>query len=305
MAIDWVFSEELKEGDIPIRRYKKPLIKVGKYCKDSDGLEFEVTEDLLLHWKNTVTEMSDNGIKIPVPLGHTENNKGFLKSAYIEGETLIGVIDLVVADAEELSKTQDVSIFVPPKFTDGKGVTYRRPIRHVALTSYPVIPGLGEFEAVAASLINKEKEMELGAIKLALNIEGEATEDSILAGITKLKESIPVQLSFNDATIKVATENRELKVGQLINTGKITPAVGEELKKIFTDKEHITLSLSSEDSIFDKMVEALSKNETVVQTGEHTGAQTLELGDPLKSNSDTELDNPLTRDADKRQKVGV
>ncbi len=304
MAIDWVFSEELKDGEVPIRRYHKPLIKVGKYTKDSDGVDFEVTDDLLSHWNNTVLEMSENGIKIPVPLGHTENNKGYLKSTFIKDKTLIGVIDLVVSDAEELSKTLDVSIFVPPKFTDGKGRIYNRPIRHVALTSYPVIPGLGEFEAVAASLIpiDKEKEMELGAIKLALNIEGEATEDSILAGITKLKESIPIQLSFNDATIKVATENRELKIGQLINTGKITPAVGEELKKIYTTKDNITLSLSSEDSTFDKMVEALSKNEAVVKTGEKTGQQTLELSDPHKGGDER---NYLIEDAEKRQKAGV
>lgn len=304
MAIDWEFSEELKDGEIPVRRYHKPLIKVGKYTKDSDGVSFVVTDDLLTHWNNTVLEMSENGIKIPVPLGHTENNKGYLKSTFIKDKTLIGVIDLVGTDAAELAKTQDVSIYVPPKFTDGKGRTYNRPIRHVALTSYPVIPGLGEFEAVAASLIliNKEKEMELGAIKLALNVEGEATEDSILAGITKLKESIPIQLSFNDATIKVATENRELKIGQLINTGKITPAVGEELKKIYTTKDNITLSLSSEDSTFDKMVEALSKNESVVKTGEKTGQQTLELSDPNKGGDER---NYLIEDAEKRQKVGV
>ena len=43
-----------------------------------------------------------------------------------------------------------VSIHVPPQFTDGLGRTYVRPIRHVAITDYPVIPGLGRFEALAA-----------------------------------------------------------------------------------------------------------------------------------------------------------
>jgi len=296
MAIDWKLAETVKTENekVPIHRYHKTLIKTGKYIKDSDGLDFEVTEDLLKHWANTVQDMNDNGVKIPVPLGHTDNpekNKGFLTKAFEKDGSLISVIDLIGDDAEELSKTQDVSIFVPPKFVDGKGNTYARPIRHVALTPFPVIPGLGEFEAVAASLSSKENKMafDFSKIKSILGIEGDVSETNaeglIMGAIKKLKDRIPKTLSFNETTLAVATENRELKLSQLVSAAKITPAVSEELKKAFVNKEAIVLSLSSEaDDPFSSMIKALEKNEKVISTGENTGAQNLELGDRRKEN---------------------
>jgi hypothetical protein len=150
----WVPVMFRMEQGIPVQRYKKELIKVGNYVKDSDGIEFEVTPEMIDHWNRVISLELSNGLKIPVPVGHTTNaemNRGWMVDSVIEGDSLFGIVDLVGEDAIALAGRCDVSIYSPPKFTDGHGNVYQYPILHVALCTDPVVPGLGEFVAISAS----------------------------------------------------------------------------------------------------------------------------------------------------------
>ncbi len=138
----------------PVRRFLKELIKTGHYVKECDGLEFDVTPDLLAHWAATFARMRANGLNVPVPSGHTHDgaaNRGWVRHLFRAGDSLYGVVDLV-GDGIPLAATNDVSIYAVPEFTDGHGNRYQWPILHVALCTDPVVPGLGGFLPIAAAL---------------------------------------------------------------------------------------------------------------------------------------------------------
>jgi hypothetical protein len=103
----------------------------------------------------TVRQYIANGNKVPVPVGHAnwenpERNRGWLVDACVEGDSLIGTVELV-GDGAKLAGTSDVSIYAEPSFTDSRGNYYEWPIRHVALCVDPVVPGLSGFMPLAAS----------------------------------------------------------------------------------------------------------------------------------------------------------
>jgi hypothetical protein len=138
------------------RLYRKELIYVGSFR--TPHMSFDVDDRLLHHWVCTFDAMSAGGIEVPVPVEHStdpEARRGTLVRLELSRNdrgltALYGWLrfrgDYDPGDAQ-------VSIYVPLEVTDGLGRKYFRPIRHVALTDYPVIPGLGRFEAIAASLL--------------------------------------------------------------------------------------------------------------------------------------------------------
>lgn len=321
---------------VPHQRFRKELIREGKYCKADDNLEFEITVDVIDHWVATFKTFKDNGVAVPVPSGHTqdpEKNRGYVldmfKSVDDKGAVLIGVLDLVGEEGIALAHTNDVSLWSPPEWVDGKGVKYTRPIVHVALTPYPVVPGLQGFESIAASLVptkvsTKEiDKMNWSKVKEALGIEPELNDenasDLILGIFTTLKEghaaaiagfetkiaeaTKQVELSHtkpepDELLVSLASENREMKLSALVEAGKITPAVHADLKAIFVEKAALTLSLQNGGDRFDNVVEALAKND-IVKLGEKTGAQVLTLSQQTP-NADADM---LVKDMEEKAKA--
>jgi len=184
--------------------YRKELIYPGHFVKkDAKGsVEFElpVDETLLDHWVATFNKMKAAGIEVPVPIEHTtdpEQRRGTVVDLKKEMNperkepalyAYIKFRDQPTGDA--LSKTTQVSLFSPPDFVDGKGIKYVRPIRHVALTDYPLVPGLAGFEkAIAASLVlSQDKETQMSPIsdladQLGVEYPQGATDEEIKAAI--------------------------------------------------------------------------------------------------------------------------
>ena len=188
-------SARIDDSGATVKRFRKELVRVGDYFKASQNLAFTVTPDTLDHWAMTFSQWAANGNKVPVPLGHDkaqnpEANRGWVVDMFREGDTLVGVIDLIGGDEPSintLAASNDVSIYAPVSFTDGKGNTYSRPITHVALCTDPVILGLGKFQAIAASLQqNGDRTME--EILKALGLAADADVAAVLAAIAALKE---------------------------------------------------------------------------------------------------------------------
>ncbi len=146
-------SPQRTEGGQPVQRFRKELIKVGSYFKQSDQLQFAVDRSMLDHWAATFFAMKVNGVKVPVPSGHTtdpDRNRGWVLDIAAK-ETLGRVIELV-GERIKLAGTNDVSIYAEPSFTDGRGNKYEWPILHVALCTDPVVPGLRPFEMLMMSM---------------------------------------------------------------------------------------------------------------------------------------------------------
>jgi len=306
---------ERREGDVPIRRYRKELIRSGQYVKATDDVAFEVTDATLDHWVGTFAQWTRAGNKVPVPLTHRDpsnpdQNRGWLVDLYRDEHSLIGILDLVGEDAAQLALTSDVSIFVPPETTDGKGNVYVRPITHVALCTDPVIPGLAGFESIAASLqqTGNTEEKTMKEIAVALGLDEAATVEDILAAIAKLKKGgeesakkaeeveasltakvdeltktkDALELSLKPRTpdpllVKLASENRGMKLDALVAAARITPAVKAKLAERYVKAEALSLSLAKGDDGFDELIAILAENDPV-KLKEQTGPQVLSLG---------------------------
>jgi hypothetical protein len=82
---------------------------------------------------------------------------------------------------------------MPHKFHDGHGNEYVRPIRHVAITDYPVVPGLDKFKPIAAgfSLSEEGTDMQptLAELATALGVEvpDGASDEEIFQAIVAAK----------------------------------------------------------------------------------------------------------------------
>jgi hypothetical protein len=142
------------DNGVPVYRFKKQIIRCGNF-NTADGEPFTVDRQALAHWANTFKIMAANKVPVPVPADHAkvdgDGNRGFVVDMQPEGDALVATIDLVGTDAPKLAASNDVSIFAEPQWTDGEGNTYQWPIRHVALTPDPRIPGLKGFVAISAA----------------------------------------------------------------------------------------------------------------------------------------------------------
>ena len=151
-------------SDVESARFHKELIKVGSYKKED--MEFTVDQGLIEHWAATGNQMLEDGIKIPVVgSDHVVNEStthGWVLAFEVEGDSLYADVEIIDESPDKLTATNDISIYSPPDFKAGNGQVYTRPITSVALTPMPVVPGLSEFEALAASFIEEPALEEIG-----------------------------------------------------------------------------------------------------------------------------------------------
>lgn len=310
--------------------YWKEAIYAGDFELPS-GESITIDLEMLQHWDQVTNKMLANGIKIPLPIGHTtdpDKNRGDVIAARV-GVNQSGLPSLYLktkfhdAQKAEASKHSQVSIFSPPEFVDGKGNRYVRPITHLAITDYPVIPGLQGFQSIAASFVpsKKEADMPLKALAARLNLQcenDEQLEETIVASFSTLNTTVSERdqalaqkdeeiaalrakvpgdpLTVSASHLSMLKDNREMKLSRLVDEAKISPAVKEGLVDIFCSPTQLTLSLSSEQGdggLFAKVVDILNKNE-VVSLGDTDTVVSLgkDINDPEK--------NPLLADARRR-----
>jgi hypothetical protein len=300
--------------------YRKPVLRTGDFVKESDGLKFKVTDATLSHFEKTFNEMKENNIAVSVPMGHTtdaDKQHGKIVRFEKRGEFLDGIFDMVGANAPELVATNDVSIYAPPEFVDGEGRRYVRPITHVALTPCPVIPGLGEWESVAASFQKENVFMKWDSFKKALGIEAELTdanaESLLIPAIEKIKgEKESLSLSLNPtktakAVVDIVVENRKMKLDNLVAGGRLTPACRDKIFALEANPAVLELSLSNgKADHFNDLIAILAENDTV-SLKEHTGAQGVKLSQDSenkdKKNPMTEAMDKIKADAEERKKA--
>jgi len=226
---------------VPSQKFKKALITAGTFVKDSEGLVFTIDLECLSNFVLQFNRMKENGVKVPIPAVHRDkkwedaarkamvpgddprDNMGCVDSMWLEGRTLMMGCTLIGTDALVAAKRSDVSIYSPSRFVDGHGNTYVRPITHVAMVVDPVVPGLGEFIPLAASLRQQEKPAMLEFLKklaAALGLDPNTIVDET-AGMDLVMQAI-------DALIKKAGGSGE---GQGDDTGTTNPPPASQAGK--------------------------------------------------------------------------
>lgn len=329
---------QLSDVDPLVRR--KELIYIGNFRKknNSEDIRFDVDETTLQHWHNTFIAMSANGIEVPVPEEHTTDltkRRGTLIKTEIALNkrglrALYGHIKFKDIESLKLAETTNASIFVPPELTDGKDNTYHHPITQVALTDYPVIPGLEKFQSIAASLVLSENSnMSLRAIAKSLGIKDDVEDKELETAIGKAIAELKKQIKASDppevtptgagagagagagnlpanppvvslSMVNLLKDNRRMKLMDLQNKGKIVPAVREEFEKEYCSDTALKLSLSlsaNDTDPFEKMLSIIANNEAVMSFAEKTRGQSIALSNPIDAK-----ENPLIAVAERLAK---
>jgi hypothetical protein len=345
--------DEFKADEAAPLNFRKELIYAGELTlQDHNGKRFSrrIERAMLEHWAKTDNALIANGNEVPLPVGHTKDpaaKKGTIIKLAVEknsrgGDALFAYGRFNDAEAAKAYGKAQVSIWVDPKHVDGAGNEYVSPIRHVALTDYPIIPKLDKFEAmpaIAASLLSppvtpKESDMNIRelakkvGVKLTDEEKDEAISEKLAAHVegmsTRLSEFEKAKAKADKETAKeteppkkiaagllgILRDNRELKLAGLVKDCKITPAVKDELAKQFCSDDALSLALADDGSTkadgFDTVLSALTKNEAVISMKEKTGAQTLgELSladESLKKSGD---ESPLVKNAEARAKAAT
>lgn len=324
------------------RLFVKEIVRAGEYVKGD--VKFVITVDTLKHWALTFASMKKNGVRVPIPVGHDgasdpEKNRGWVDSMYVSGDALVMIAEAADEEAAKAFMRSDVSVYSPEEFQDGQGRQYRRPITHVALCSDPVVPGLGRFIPLAASLNEGKPKMDWKKLAADIGIAEEITEANAQELITKhfaamkaqleemAKKSKDADLSSDESEeheeepekklaasrskrrvdpllVSVIAENRAMRIDRLVTDRKISPAQGKQLRADYIGDENAALIASIRggrgNEEFERAVKLLELNEAGAK-GEKTGLQTVALSDPNRG-ADS---NPLLKDAETRAKNRV
>lgn len=292
---------QLKDG---LTKFRKEVIKTGRYIHPDTKQEFEVTVETLNHWKATFDRWTANGNQVPIPLGHEqdgkpEKNQGWVTEMAVEDNSLYCIMELV---DPELALTTDVSICVEKKIIDGKGNVYDTLITHVALCTHPVIAGLEDFQKLSLS---KGTNMEfLKKIAVKFGLADDASEEDINEVIDTLQLDVkPVKTKVEpvvvaDPVVKLISENRAMKLSGLVKAGLITPAVKDVIQAKYVELNVLALSMGNDG--FDTLYDVLVQNRPV-NLDEVTGVQSFEL-----SNRQVEQPNAMQKVvAQKRKEAGM
>lgn len=295
---------ELSQG-----KYKKPILRVGEFQKKTDGTRFSFSKEHLDYFASSFSN------RVPVPLEHTtdpDKNRGWVTGMEVEGDTLFGTFEL--SEMVQDPNIFDTSVYIP--IEDGRV----QPIEHVALTSYPVVDGLGKFESIACSLVPLKEEKSIVAVNWAnlrtiLELSEDLTEENVVDVLTKrftdlseqvkslelsntqLKEQIPPVITVEQVKqkhgklLELAKSGRKSKIESL----PLSKAVKDKLVEIYCSDNSLALALSEDkEDTFEAVVTALAEN-TSIELGEVTGIQ---LSDPSKPEPKESF---LVQDAKRRQ----
>ncbi len=252
--------------------FKKVLAVVGKYHQAADDVTYDFTHELFGHWVAVFGEMQANGIKVPLVMApnheddELDRNRGWLQKLYIEGNNLVGEFEVIGEDAITSVVRNDVSVFSPPVWTDGTGKKYKWPLVNIALTDHPLIPGLGDWQRIAASRMpdgGKENGM-WKKIAKALGIDAskwtdEDGESKLLAAIKEMKKTHKEEIkNAKKGAVKAALESEDNEEKEAV-MALIQPLIDTEVE---TKTKDIKASLSSKDPepVSDTLVELASEN---------------------------------------------
>lgn len=306
--------------------YEKEILPIGKLTRwvsdAKEVLEANITRPFLDNIVSNFKKFKEVGVRVPVFKTHSEdpsNKRGQVEDVYVKknsrGEdSLYGKIKFDNQEAVSLGTVNDVSALIPPKFVDGRGNKYMWPLRHVAITSTPVLPGLEDWNGPVvlafedASIGEDNVDLKPLMEELSLDYSDDASPEeqlkSALTTVRQLKSALSlsmekedeIALSFPPVMMKHLKASRETVVKSLMLGPDpiFSPKMGQQIIDKYCSEEALRLDLSQdkEETEFDRTIElaqALAKDRPLP----NKGRKVIKL-------SRTEETNPLLQDAQRR-----
>lgn len=226
--------------------YEKELLPVGPVTKWVNGDKLVTDVDIQLSFLERVVaqfkKFKEVGVRVPLFKSHIEdvdNDRGTVEDVFIQNNqsgvpSLYGRVAFSSEEAAKVGSKVDVSVMCPPKFVDGKGNAYEFPLRHVALTSIPVVPNLEPFRPVVFSFDPEITDAD-GLLFAAEEAENLETADTGLEF-----EAEADQLPAEDALILIADLlNVDLSTGNQSVVDAVSVLLGGEQPPMDDDDEPV------------------------------------------------------------------
>jgi len=299
-------SQAVRLGGASSLLYRKQVAYVGKYGQYDHGSgkligePVSITKDEIDHWLKSVKEQVADGVSIPMQKTHNPTTDPEQTYGYVvDAETglddkgrysLFLICEFGDPEKAKNANVSDCSLYQPPRYVNGVGKAYSRPLRHLMLTTAATIPDMGKF--VALSLLPEGSKMneflKQLAISLGIVVPDDATDASVATLITvawgaltakvtevsaKLTETAgmldavkasSVAMSLPPVVVSTQQSNRKSRLESLVADQKITPAMRDSLVGTFLKPSGVVaLSLNEDqtavsDEVFDGVILALS-----------------------------------------------
>lgn len=322
--------------------YEKELLPVGKLTKWIDGEKKVMDADISRSFIDNVVTQFDRfqkaNIRVPLFKTHKEdpdNKRGQVRSLYVKPnsrgvDSLFSKIEFDNQAAADVGKRNEVSVLIPPKFRDSNDNRYQWPLRHVAITSTPVLSGLDDWNGPVVLAYENEyigdDNVELKPLlsELSLDQSGTAEEQLSLAvgAIKDLKSQLEVShqqlalalendgeeeitLSFPPVLMKQFRGSREAIISGLMlgPNPVLSPTLGKQIKDKYCNEDTLRLDLSQdkEETEFDRTIElakAIAKDRPLPNSGRRTIKASNEAeGNPLLAGAQARADQAAKRAA--------
>jgi hypothetical protein len=148
--------------------------------------KFKITPQILDHLALSVDVQRQNSVEIPYAKQHkgwelAENRWGDIvgssRKRNSKGKDALYLhVKFSDEEAKKVGLRSNVSVGVPPLSYDGLGRRYTNPLRHLAATSAPVVPGLDPWQAIAASFESPDFEPIIGDLAMPFPPKKKPTE---------------------------------------------------------------------------------------------------------------------------------
>ena len=299
------------------RRYLKDLARVGEFVKAGTGRRIKIDAGRIKHWAATAKEFIAAGNPVPMTATHDttgdpDKSRGRLLDTFVEGDTLYGVIEAIGADAIQAASRSHVSIYSPPAFTDGEGKKWSWPIRHVALTTDPVLARQGDFVPIAASHDGDPAEvniltpaesstMDLKKLQKMLGIKDDLTDENAVEAIS-LAFTEAKKAAKPDAKLEAVTAERDELAGKAdALKARVDELVAGAAELSHTERYAMRRSLKTElaalvkdsritPAVADKIEELLAGRDIMLAVGEDDAEPlAMQIIDALKANDPVKL----------------
>lgn len=217
---------------------------------------------------------------------------------------------------------------VPVYTEDQKGTRMDPNVQKLADAVGVDIKGMDETTAMkavltaVAGLLDEGGEEDTGAdkgapggekkppIAASIKIKGLETKVSELTkALNDKKENKNVDTNTEPVggmTLRLAIENREMKIDRLVERGKITPAVAKSLKAQWANKESKTLQLSLEDGgddLFNSTIAALEENDPKVLGAVTSRGQSVSLSRKVPGGDAEPTDEDIKKTTERMAKM--
>ena len=255
-----------KTADANTLIYEKEALPVGEFAKWTNGDEVQdisIKRGYLDRLVRDFKRFKQVGIRVPLFKTHREdpdNDRGTVEDLVIKPnskgvESLHLRVKFNTKQARDLGIHNDVSVMCPPKFIDTKKQVYEFPLRHVALTSVPVLPGLDPFTPIILSFDTpsglmlaketKSKETKMDILDKILEAMGltaeEGADDEAKAQLIMGKVKTPkLDLSFPPIMVHQMAQARKSVIDGLVKDEVLSITLGKELETQFCAEDKIT-----------------------------------------------------------------